>query len=32
VQEPRLQELQPAARPDHLPAVEKLGYFRRPVR
>ena len=32
VQQPGLDQLQAAAGPDHLPAVEKLGYFRRPVR
>ena len=32
VQQPGLQELQAATRADHLPAVEKLRYFSRPVR
>jgi hypothetical protein len=32
MQQPGLQELQAAAGPDHPPAVEKLRYFRRPVR
>ena len=32
VHQPRLQELQAATRADHVPAVEKLRYFSRPVR